>query len=71
MYHPEKLREVYDSLSFSRRSLVTPYVLSDTDFAAQWKRKEYDVRYKPEENITGNIWGLWMTETTVKNPLRK
>ena len=48
-YHPEKICKIYDSLPQSRRCLVTPYILSDKDYAAKWEQEEYTAKYKPEK----------------------
>lgn len=49
-YNDEELHNIYNNLSLSKRKLVTPYLMPEKEFVAQWEQKTYTVRYVPLEN---------------------
>lgn len=49
-YDPDTLDTIFNSLSPSKRRLITPYILPDQDFISQWQEKTYQTRYVPPED---------------------
>ena len=46
-YQPQNMTKCYENLPLARKRLITPLIISNSEYALRWQQKEY--KHKPQQ----------------------